>query len=140
MFEIEWTGISELQQAFESGLDEVLDELEKAVDLSGEHLLSVSMRLAPKLTGDLEGSGTKDPVQRSADEISVEIGFRGLPYARRRHEEVYNPGIITRGKPSVDGMTPGRKYIEQPLNKYASEYRRDWAEAVKAALGRSFNK
>lgn len=134
MIEMRFEGIDAVRQAFDRAESLALDELERAVDESTEHLLSTSMRLAPKLTGDLEGSGTKDPTVRRRDEIVGTMGFRGLPYARRRHEEVYTPGLITRGKPQVDGMTPGRKYIEQPLMKYVRRYIEEWADAVRRVL------
>ena len=134
MFEVKFDGFREVEQAFNRAERAALDALARSVDESGEHLIGTAQRLSPKLTGDLEGSGAKDPVRVMPDEVSVQVGFRGLPYARRRHEEVYSPGPITRGKPAVDGMTPGRKYLEQPLVKYSGRYPQEWADAVRAVL------
>ena len=134
MIEMQFEGIEAVRQAFDRAEAAALNELERAIDESTEHLLATSIRLAPKLTGDLEGSGTKAPTVRRQDEIIGTMGFRGLPYARRRHEEVYSPGPITRGKPAVDGMTPGRKYVEQPLVKYSGRYIGEWAAAVRSVL------
>jgi len=134
MFQIKFEGIREVQRAFDRAEQGALEALGRAVDESGEHLTGTSQQLAPKLTGDLEGSATKQPLQTTPFEILSEVGFRGLPYARRRHEEVYSPGPITAGKPTVDGMTPGRKYLEQPLVKYSGRYPQEWADAVRSVL------
>lgn len=134
MFNIEFRGFHEVRRAFDSAERAALDELASAVDQSGEHLIATAQQLAPKLTGDLEGSGTKQPLRITASEIVSQVGFRGLPYTRRRHEEVYSPGPITAGKPQVDGMTPGRKYMEQPAVKYQDRYPREWAAAVRSVL------
>lgn len=135
MIEVKFEGIKELSAALDRWEEDVVQRLTQEVDKSGEHLLGVSKQLCPVLTGDLMRSGTKEPVKADSvsKEISVKIGFHKR-YAARRHEEVYNPGPITRGKPPVDGMVPGRKYIEQPLMRYPQEYMRQWANAI-ASMG-----
>ncbi len=135
MIEVRFEGIKELSTALDRWEGDVIQRLTQEVDKSGEHLLSVSKQLCPVLTGDLMRSGTKDPVKVDAmnREISSSIGFHKR-YAARRHEEVYSPGPITRGKPVVDGMVPGRKYIEQPLMRYPQRYMRQWADAI-ASMG-----
>ncbi len=136
MFEIKFEGIDEVSDALTRWEGEAIEALTRAIDASGEHLLATSQKLTPKLTGDLEGSGDKTPVKQDRGvEISVEVGYRHLPYARRRHEEVYNLGTITRGKPNVDGMTVGRKYLEQPVIRYFQRYISEWAAAVKRVTG-----
>lgn len=136
MLNIEWTGFEDVKRALDRWGDEAVQAAARGVDESGEDLLQKSQALAPKLTGDLEGSGTKDSVKinNATKEISVEIGFNKV-YAARRHEEDYNPGPITRGKPPVDGMTPGRKYIERPLQYYTPKYMQNIAEAVRRTTG-----
>ncbi len=131
MIEIQLQGIPELDAALDRWERDVIEVIAKEVDASGEHLLHVSQQLAPLLTGELMGSGTKDIVRvdEILRQISTTIGFH-RPYARRMHESVYNPGVRTRGKPPVDGMVPGRKYIEQPLRRYAQEYLKRWAGAI----------
>ncbi len=130
MIEITWEGIKEFGDLLDRAESEGIQVLMKAVDGSGEHCLSQAQKLAPKLTGDLEGSGNADPVKHIGHEIVKQIGFH-TKYARRRHEEVYNLGTISRGKPGVDGMMVGRKYLEQPLTRYAPKYFKDWADALR---------
>lgn len=136
MITIKLEGVKEVINALEQWEKDVIDVLAKAIDDSAEDLLTKAKGLAPKLTGDLEGSGTKDPivVDSGKREISVEIGFHKV-YAARRHEEVYKPGPITRGKPVVDGMRPGRKYLEKPLRKYRKKYPEMWAEEIRKVTG-----
>jgi hypothetical protein len=136
MITIELEGVEEVIAALEQWEKEVIEILAKAIDESGEHLLTTAKGLAPKLTGDLEGSGTKDPVviDDVNREVSVEVGFHKV-YAARRHEEIYKPGPITRGKPTVDGMRPGRKYLEKPLLKYRKKYPQEWAKAIRDVTG-----
>lgn len=132
--DIKFEGIEKVLEAFNQAESLALDALEEAIDESAEDLIGKAMSLAPKLTGDLEGSGTNDGTTRTANEISATVGFRGLDYAARRHEEVYTPGMMTRGKPAVDGMIPGRKYLERPLVKYVNRYGEEWAAAVRKVL------
>jgi len=136
MIEIKWTGIDEFGKLLDGLEDEVLSVLEGVVDRSGEHCLAQAQKLAPKLTGDLEGSGTPERAAIVGGGVDKQIGFGGLPYVVRRHEEVYNPGTKTRGKPSVDGMTPGRKFLENPVRHYANQYFGEWAKAVRDFLSR----
>lgn len=134
---IDWEGFDDVKRALDRWEGEAVQAVVGGVDESGEDLLQKSQALAPKLKGDLEGSGTKDAVQVShvSKEISVQIGFNKV-YAARRHEEDYNPGPITRGKPAVDGMLPGRKYIERPLVYYTPRYMQNIADAVRRTTGR----
>ena len=133
---IEWEGFEDVKRALDRWEEEAVQAAARGVDESGEDLLQKAQALAPKLKGDLEGSGTKDQVRVNAlsKEISVEIGFNKT-YAARRHEEDYNPGPITRGKPAVDGMMPGRKYIERPLQYYTPRYMQNIADAVRETTG-----
>lgn len=134
MLDIQLEGVEEVLEALQRWEDEVIQVLIQSINKSGEHLLGVAMDLTPKLTGDLEGSGTMDPVQVIPGQISVEVGFHKV-YALRRHEEVYNLGPISRGKPPVDGMQVGRKYLERPLLKYSKRYPQDWADAIRGITG-----
>lgn len=136
MFSIELENLDAVMNALDQWADDVIKELIKAQDENGEHLLAAAMALAPKLTGDLEGSGTKTDAKADAagKMISVEIGFNKV-YAARRHEEPSKPGPITRGKPAVDGMAPGPKYIERPLKFYINQYMQNLADAVKRVTG-----
>ncbi len=135
-FEIELTGADELKRALDKWEADAIRALVQAQDQNGEDLLQKSQALAPKLSGDLEGSGYKDPVKVDVGgkEISVEVGYN-MVYAARRHEEDYSPGPITSGKPGVDGMPAGRKYLERPLIHYMSKYMQNLADAVKRTTG-----
>ena len=136
MIHIEWEGFEDVKRALDRWGEDAVREAARGVDESGEDLLQKAQALAPKLTGDLEGSGTKDRVKIDplSKEISVQVGFN-KEYAARRHEEDYTPGQITRGKPAVDGMAPGRKYLERPLKYYTPKYMQAIAEAVRRTTG-----
>ena len=136
MIQIEWEGFEEVKRALDDWADDVIKELAAAMDENGEDLLQKSQALAPKLTGDLEGSGTKGDVKvkHSNKEISVEVGYNKI-YAARRHEEDANPGPITAGKPGVDGMKAGPKYLERPLQRYTPQYMQNLTAAVRRTTG-----
>ena len=138
MIQIEWEGFDEVKRAFDDWAEDVIKELTVAMDENGDDLLQKSQALAPKLTGDLEGSGTKGDVLVSpiSKEISVAVGFHKT-YAARRHEENSNPGSITSGKPGVDGMKAGTKYLERPLQRYTPKYMQNLADAVRRTTGGS---
>lgn len=133
---IEWENLDEMKKALDDWEADVIRELVRAQDENGEDLLQKSQALAPKLDGDLEGSGTKSAVKADpyTREISVEVGYN-MVYAARRHEEDYTPGPITRGKPGVDGMAAGNKYLERPLIRYMSKYMQNLANAVRRTTG-----
>ncbi len=136
MFSIEWTGFEDVKRALDKWGDDAVAAATKGTNDALEDLLQKSQALAPKLTGDLEGSGTVQKATASGftKEISGSVGYNKI-YAARRHEEVSNPGPITRGKPGVDGMTPGRKYLEQPLVRYSSKYMEVIAAAIRMTTG-----
>lgn len=131
-FSMEITGTDEVIRALDQWERESIDVLTKAVDASLEDLLTKAQGLAPKLTGDLEGSGTKTAIKANAatHEISGEVGFHKV-YAARRHEETYKPGLITRGKPPIDGFLPGPKYLERPLWRNMNRYFESWAQKLR---------
>ena len=136
LISIEWTGFEDVKRALDKWGEDAIQAATKGTNDCLEDLLQKSQALAPKLSGDLEGSGTVErananPITR---EISGSVGYNKV-YAVRRHEEAYNPGPITRGKPGVDGMTPGRKYLEQPLVRYTSKYMEVIAAAIRMTTG-----
>ena len=131
---VDWTGFEEVKAALDRWGRENIEAIERQLDDCGEDLLSKSQALAPKLTGDLEASGTKDPVQAIPSGMGVQVGFN-MGYAARQHEGPGKPGPITRGKPSVDGMQPGRKYLERPLKRYQDQYKQDIADAMREVGG-----
>ena len=136
MIEMKIEGVDEVIAAIEKWEGVTIQALTKAVDETKEDLLSKSQKLAPHDKGDLEGSGT--PGDTIADmnkrEISATVGFHRV-YAARMHESYYTPGPITASQPSVDGMRPGRKYLERPLVYYFPAYVKSWADAIRAVTG-----
>ena len=100
----------DLQQAAVTGLNE-----------NAEDLLSVSQKLAPLDEGGLMESGNVEPAKLGDSEPVAKVGYN-KEYALRRHEDFYNLGEISARKPNVDGMTVGRKYLEQPTTKYGDKY------------------
>ncbi len=135
-FDFKLLGVEELKRALDKWEDEVIDELVRRQDENGEDLLQKSQALVPKLSGDLEGSGTKDDVKVNpyTREISVEVGYN-MHYAARQHEESRKPGPITRGKPGVDGMRAGNKYLERPLKFYANKYLQNLIDGIRKTTG-----
>jgi hypothetical protein len=79
-------------------------------------------------------------VTATSDKIVGEVGFTaesadGFPYPIVLHEDMtLNPGPKTAQKPDYDGETPGPKYLERPLEKYAPKYRDNIAEALNRAI------
>lgn len=153
MFAIKWDGLEELNNAFDKLEIEVLQAVKEGVVDCTEDLAKVSSQLSPLLEGDLQASPTVD-IKINGSNITGEVSYNS-PYALRRHEEEYKPGTrkeydksgrpvgyiidgkgpLTRSKPSVDGMIPGRKYLEQPLKKYGKDkYMKYIANKVKGAL------
>jgi hypothetical protein len=101
--------------------ERVIQDIEVGVNEVLEDLLSVSQKLAPLDEGGLMESGSVNPVINQGGEIKGQVGY-SKEYALRMHEDVYNLGEISRQKPSVDGMSVGRKYLSQPLDKYGQKY------------------
>lgn len=131
MIDVRFEGIEAVARTLETWETNAIEALKNEMDMSLEHLLESAKGLSPKLKGDLEGSGAKTDLKEiPGKEISGQVGFHKV-YAARRHEEIYTPGQITQGKPPVDGMIPGRKYLEQPLVKYAPRYIKEWADAIR---------
>jgi len=126
------TGVEEVLAALDSGNEKALAAAEAGMQEVTADLLRVSTALAPQLTGDLMATGTRE-VERHGTVVEGTVSF-STPYALRRHEENYKPGPITANKPMIDGMKPGRKYLEQPLKKYSRKYVEHIAEKVKEAL------
>lgn len=154
-FSIKWDGLDELLKGLDKAADEVIKAIEEGVNDAASDLLSKAQQLAPRLTGDLEGSGHLGKLQNTGAGIQRRVIF-STPYALRRHEEPYRPGKhmeyglngekvgyiivgrgpITRSKASVDGMRPGRKYLERPLKKNADKYQKHIADKVKEVLNK----
>jgi hypothetical protein len=101
--------------------NKVIESVEIAVNEVAEDLLSISQELAPLDEGGLMESGSTEPAVYQNGEIKGRVGYT-KEYAIRMHEDVYNLGETSKQKPNVDGMTPGRKYLSKPLDKYGQKY------------------
>jgi hypothetical protein len=78
-------------------------------------------------------SGNVDSAKKEGSEIVASVGFN-KEYALRMHEDFYNLGATSAGKPSVDGMSVGRKYLEQPTIKYGEKYAEHISNRIGGAL------
>ena len=147
MFSIEWEGFDDVKKALDKWEADAIAAVAREVLNSGEHLLQQAQALAPKETGDLEGSGTLSgggeasallnipagaapKIDPAAREISVEVSFH-KEYAARQHEGAHSPGPITRGKPGTEVGPAGRKYLERPLVYFMPRYLRNIADAIR---------
>ncbi|AGK97409.1 hypothetical protein [Clostridium pasteurianum] len=151
-FEITFTGFEEVLQNLDS-LEEAIDkEVKQAVMDCGLDLQKVASELAPLLESDLQGSGNTTE-ENNGQGYTVKVTFDS-PYAKRRHEEPYRSGVhkeynsagvyvgdiidgrgpFTRSKPAIDGMAPGRKYLERPLKKYEQKYQDYVANKIKGVM------
>ncbi|RKL63019.1 hypothetical protein DXT63_08465 [Thermoanaerobacteraceae bacterium SP2] len=155
-FSIQWDGIEEIMANLDKATDEVIKAIEEGVSENAGHLLEKAKALAPLLTGDLEAAGHLGKLINNGKEIKQRVIFSGVPYALRRHEEaprmgtypqydqegrrigeyIDGRGVFTRGKPPVDGMEPGRKYLERPLKFYSKKYMQTIANKVKEVLNK----
>lgn len=141
-------GFEEFARNMDRLTKDMIEKLVDGVTDITEDLASKSQKLSPKLEGTLEESAAVK-IEKSSRDITGTVSYNS-PYALRRHEEPYKPGArkeydssgrpvgyiidgrgpITRGKPSVDGMEPGRKYLERPFKKYVKKYENHLADKV----------
>lgn len=149
-FELE--GLEEALAALDAGNEKALAAAEVGMQEVTADLLRTSVALAPLDAGDLMSTGAEEVI-RTGSRVEGEVSFN-TPYALRRHEEAPRPGVhpkyknghridnyyvdgrglLTRGKPNVDGMEPGRKYLERPLKRNSKRYFAHIANKVKEAL------
>ncbi len=122
-------GVEEVKRALDAWGNAALLAAARSVADCGEDLQGKAQALSPQLRGDLAGTAnTKHGIDGT--KVYAEVSFN-IIYAARRHEEQYSPGPITAGKPSVDGMMPGRKYLENPTRHYRNKYLQDIADAIR---------
>ena len=146
--DVKLEGFEEFARNMDRLSDEMIEKLVEGVTDITEDLASKSQKLSPKLEGILEESAAVK-IEKSSKNITGTVSYNS-PYALRRHEEPYKTGTrkeydksgrpvgyiidgrgpITRGKPSVDGMQPGRKYLERPFKKNIKKYENYLADKV----------
>lgn len=154
-FDLKLEGMEDVLAALDKAEAEVMEAVAEAQQENAEDLLGKAVELAPIDTGTLRRSGEAHTERDAAGTTGV-VSFN-TPYAVRRHEEAPRKGIhpryvkrgdkwvregeyinglgpITRSSPGVDGMKPGRKYLERPLKKYARKYVQHVADRVREVL------
>jgi Bacteriophage HK97-gp10, putative tail-component len=138
---IDWGGLEELNQLFED-MDENFEKI--AIEEYSKFGLLVeegAKALVHHDEGDLEDSISFDKAKRVGNDIVVEGGSNS-PYAWRRHEEPYRPGIHDkyddgskfpryylngRGRRTLTkarwrGYKPGRKYMQNAIRATEPDY------------------
>ncbi len=113
--------LDQLANLFEKASEEIESKMSEGVTEVAEDLLSISVKLAPLDEGGLMENGSVDPAKKEGSDIVARVGY-SKEYALRRHEEMYNLGKTSAQKPSIDGMSVGRKFLEQPSVKYGEKY------------------
>ena len=104
----------------------VNEAVEQSMDDLATDIHSLSNDLAPQLTGEMiRQSGTDSDDSGTRFRRSV---FYSLAYAIWQHEEVFNPGPITAGKPGA-----GRKFLQRAFDRNVQKGIQD----VGRAIGRS---
>lgn len=158
MFEIDFSleGYEELVRNLDRADVNVTRALTVAQEENAEDLRGAAVELAPIDTGALRRS-SEAHIEHTASGVDGVVTFN-TPYAVRRHEEAPRMGVHprytrrggkwvrageyidgrgpqTRSAPGIDGMEPGRKYLERPLRRRASKYMQNIAKHVKGVLG-----
>lgn len=95
--------------------------IEMGINQVAEDVASVSQKLAPLDEGGLMENATVEPAINTGGEITAKVGYN-KKYALVRHEGIYNLGATSAAKPSVEGMTVGRKFLAQPLTIKRDQY------------------
>jgi hypothetical protein len=121
-----------------------LDECDKAVQEAAaagvyeaaSAVQKTAQELSPFLHGDLEASAQTQLVRSTPDRPVAIVSFGGTAakYALRRHEEACNDGPGTLNKPAVEGIRPGRKYLENALKLRTKQIMEHIARKVGEAL------
>lgn len=145
-------GFEEFARNMDRLSKDMVEKLVEGVTDITEDLASKSQKLSPKLEGPLEESAAVN-IEKTNRDITGTVSYN-TPYVLRRHEEPYKPGTrkeydssgrpvgyiidgrgpITRSKPSVDGMEPGRKFLERPFKKYVKKYEKHLGDKVGEAI------
>lgn len=114
--------------------DDVIENVAVSVTEVAEDLLNTSAQLAPLDEGGLMESGSVDPARLEGNKFVAQVGYN-KEYSLRMHEGIYNIGATSASKPSVEGMTVGRKFLEQPVIQKGEKY----AEHIAKKMGDIIN-
>jgi hypothetical protein len=153
IFSLDWEGLPELEQYFESMEEAFVEILKDEYTKFGLLLEEGGKSLAPEDDGDLAASINFSGLTVTADGVEGSVGTN-LVYALRRHEEPYRigtfpkysrgakfpdyykngRGVTTRGK-SWRGYPAGRKYLANAVLATESYYQ----EMLQRILERTLN-
>lgn len=103
-FSFNVTGTSRMQRRLSHARDKLDRDSQLATHDEGQSVFDSSQSIVPIGEGDLKLSGNLTEVERTTDDMSVEItyGNERVDYAAAVHESPTNPG---------------RKYLERPMNE-----------------------
>lgn len=108
---------------------EAVTNVEKGVNEVAEDLAATSQKLAPLDEGGLMENATVEPAINTSGTFTAKVGYN-KKYSLRMHEDYYNLGATSASKPSVDGMTVGRKFLAQPITQYRDKYMKHIADKM----------
>lgn len=111
-------GLRQLEAKMLSKITQTSVGIQRALTDIGLLVQREAVKNAPYREGDLEES-INFKVGRGWVDIGVGINTRAGKYARRMHEDIYNPGPGTRSK----GSRAGRKYIERAIDENQEKIR-----------------
>jgi hypothetical protein len=154
LLDIEWSGLDELEAEFGKMDKEFEKNLIQSYTEYGGLVEEGSRALAQRDTGDMEESIIFDKARMEGDTVVVEGGSNS-PYALRRHEEPYRPGVHdkydngakfedyylngrgrgTYRKGPWKGERPGRKFMERAISVTAPNYNAMLQRIVDKTLG-----
>lgn len=103
--------------------------IEKGISEVAEDVGATSQKLAPLDEGGLMENATVEPAINLNGSITAKVGYN-KKYALIRHERFYNLGATSASKPSIDGMSVGRKFLAQPLTVYRDKYMKHIADRI----------
>lgn len=154
LLSIEWDGLAELEEKFEKMDEEFEKNLVQGYTEYGMLVEEGSRALAQRDTGDMEESIVFGKARMEGDTVIVEGGSNS-PYALRRHEEPYRPGVHDkydngakfedyylngRGRGTYQkgpwrGQKPGRKFMQRAIDVTENDYNEMNQRIVDKTLG-----
>lgn len=107
---------------------EAKDAFREQSQENADELLSDAIDLAPQLDNKLIESGLVKFIRQGDDRFFHIVGF-DIIYAVRRHEDFYEPGPVTAGKPGA-----GRKFLSRPFMKKRKLFEKRIKNAIERRL------
>lgn len=105
----------------------VREAVSESMDELAADILSLSRDFAPQLSGEMiRTAGTDKDDSRNLFRRSV---FYTVPYAVWQHEEVFNAGPITAGKPNA-----GRKFLKRAFDQLVERGIRKVGKEIERSL------